>query len=68
MNQQNDEITMYSVNDISKIFGCSKNTAYAMVKIKGFPSIKLNRKIVVPKKELGIWVKANIGKDISFLQ
>ena len=38
---------MLTPKDIMEIFGVSKNTAYKMVRQKGFPSIKVGNRYVV---------------------
>ena len=55
-------ITLYGVDEIRKIFSCSKNTAYAIMNIPGFPSFRIGRKIYVEKEELEVWVGKNKHK------
>ena len=55
---------MYSVKDVEQILGVSHNTAYKLIKLKGFPSIQIGRKIIVPKDEFDKWVEKSIGKTI----
>ena len=56
---------MYSVKDIEKILGVSHNTAYKLTKLKGFPSIQIGRKIIIPKDEFEKWVEKSLGKTIN---
>lgn len=56
-------ITLYGVEEIKKIFSCSKNTAYAIMNTPGFPSFRIGRKVYVEAKELETWVTKNRHKS-----
>ena len=67
MNQNNNnEIILYTVEDIKKMFNIGQTSAYALVNSPGFPSIKINRKILVPKNELEKWLKTYCGKSYYY--
>jgi len=55
---------MYTVKDIQIIFRCSLSQAYALVHARGFPSMKIGRKILVEKKALEKWIDKNRGNHI----
>lgn len=54
---------MYSVKDIENILNISHNTAYKLVKLKGFPSIQVGRKILIPSNEFEKWIEKSVGKS-----
>lgn len=56
---------MLSVKDIRDILGCSNDKAYAIVRYKGFPSIKINRQYFTPKEEFDKWIKRNLYSEIQ---
>jgi excisionase family DNA binding protein len=60
------DIVLYTVEDIQKIFGIGRTTAYQMVSAEGFPTIRINRKIYIPKNRLEKWLEQNCGKTIIF--
>lgn len=51
---------MLSVNQVAKVLGISRTSAYDLVKEKDFPSITIGSRIVVPKEELILWIKNQI--------
>ncbi|MBO7462048.1 MAG: helix-turn-helix domain-containing protein [Bacteroidales bacterium] len=51
------------MEEIKKIFSCSKNTAYAIMNTPGFPSFRIGRKVYVEAKELETWVTKNRHKS-----
>lgn len=56
----------YTVEEIGEIFKIGKTTAYRLVSSAGFPQIKLNKKILIPKKDLDKWVSQNLNKEYLF--
>lgn len=51
--------------DLCNILGVSKNTAYKIVKLDGFPKIKIGKKFYIPEEELDIYLKKHIGTKIK---
>ena len=49
-------IKFLQVNDIQKMMGISKASAYALVKKKGFPHIDVGNRIVIPFDLFNEWV------------
>ena len=47
----------YTVTDIKNILTIGTNQAYNLVNSDGFPSLRIGRKILVPKDEFEKWVK-----------
>ena len=60
----NEELIIYNASDIQRIFKCGKQQAYQLMNTKGFPSIRLNSKLIVEKNALLNWLKKNQGKQI----
>ena len=59
-----DDIVMYTVKDIKSIFKCGQRQAYELMHTPGFPSIRLNSKLVVEHNSLVCWLKQNEGKRV----
>ena len=51
---------MLSVSQVSKVLGISRTNSYELVRSKGFPSITIGSRIVVPKDEFISWIKNQI--------
>lgn len=60
------DIVLYTVEDIQKIFGIGRTAAYQLVSAEGFPIIRINRRILIPKKKLEKWLDQNCGKTFTF--
>lgn len=60
---EENDIIIYTTRDIQKIFKCGKQQAYQLMNAKGFPSIRLNSKLIVEKSALQHWLKINQGKN-----
>lgn len=58
-------IDMLDVKDIMSIFKISKNQAYNLLHLQGFPKIIIGRKILVPRDKLKKWIDSNIGKTLK---
>lgn len=62
---QNEEIVLYSVKDIQKIFKIGITQSYQLMSASGFPAIRLNKKLLVPKDKLIKWIDKNCGKTVN---
>ena len=60
----NEEILL-TIKDIQEIFQCGKNYAYSLTKLKGFPTIKIGKKIFIPKDKLKKWIDENTNTEIE---
>ena len=54
---ENEEVTLLTMDEVKKILRIGTNKAYEMVAQKKIPSIKLGSKIRVPKKALMEWIE-----------
>ena len=59
---ENSSIILYTAQDIQKIFRCGKRQAYELLSSKGFPSIRVGKKILTEKKALEKWLDKYQGK------
>jgi predicted DNA-binding transcriptional regulator AlpA len=60
------EIIMYNVEDIMRIFHMGRSKAYQLVNSDGFPRVRLNNKILVPKSSLEDWIQKHTKKQHLF--
>lgn len=58
------EIVMYTVKDLQQLFQCGRDKAYKIMKIKGFPSIRVGEQYVVEKAALKKWITVQQGKHV----
>lgn len=58
-----NDIIMYTVQDIRKIFRCSQHTAYSLVNANGFPVTRIGGKLLVEKRALEHWLDRTRGKE-----
>lgn len=58
------EEVVYTMSELQTILKIGKNTAYKLVKLKGFPIIQIGKKILIPKNELNEWLKNNKNSKI----
>ena len=56
------DIVLYTIDDIQRIFKIGRTKAYQLMCSSGFPSFKLNRTMYVYKKKLEEWIVKNSGK------
>lgn len=59
------EQKFYTIKDLMQIIGVSHNTAYKLVKLKGFPKIKIGSKILIDKDGFDKWIKENMNSEIA---
>ncbi len=53
MFRENTETKMvYTVDEVAEVLGLSRNTVYEAVHRKEIPSIKIGRRIIIPKRAL----------------
>ena len=52
-----EKIEFYTVRDIKEILHIGKNKAYALVGLQLFPTIKMENKLLIYKKEFEQWLE-----------
>ena len=58
---ENDKLTI-TVDEAAKMLGVGRNTMLEVVKMDGFPAIRLKRKILIDKEALPRWFSNSYGK------
>ena len=53
---------MLSVQELSAVLGVSRTSAYELTKEKGFPSVKVRGRIVIPKEQFIKWIATQAEK------
>lgn len=53
-----------SVDEMAAQLGISRTKAYELVRIPGFPMVRMDRRILVIKDRLPMWLETNIGNSI----
>lgn len=48
---------MLNANEVADILGIARNSAYNLMRSKGFPTIHIGRRMVVPKDKLIKWIE-----------
>lgn len=56
---------LMTAKDIVEILGCSKEFAYVIIHMNGFPKIKIGRRYYVVKKDWDTWLSNHIGKTVQ---
>ena len=54
--------TFYSVEDIQRILGIGRNSAYRLVNEKDFPSVYVGNRIVIPADLFQKWVNQQAAR------
>ncbi|MBQ3331069.1 MAG: helix-turn-helix domain-containing protein [Ruminococcus sp.] len=50
---------MMSVQEVADVLGISKSSAYVLSKEKGFPTLKIGSRVVIPRDRFIEWIKIN---------
>jgi len=50
-----------SAEDVSQVLGISRANAYALMHSKGFPTLKIGKRITVPKDKLMEWMEKQLA-------
>ena len=53
---------MLSVHDLAEVLGISKSSAYVLAKEKGFPTLKIGARVVIPRDRFIEWINKNVSK------
>ena len=53
---------MLSVHDVAVVLGISKSSAYVLAKEKGFPTLKIGARVVIPRDRFIEWINKKVSK------
>lgn len=57
-----EELPLFlNANLVSKVLGIAPSSAYELMHEKGFPSLRIGNRIVVPKEKFQQWVEEQMG-------
>lgn len=57
----NDLPLMLNANEVASALGISRANAYTLMRSKGFPTLHIGKRMVVPKDKLLEWVAKKIA-------
>ena len=58
-----EELPLYlNADTVAKLLGISISSAYELMREKDFPSVRIGKRVIVPKENLQVWVETHIGK------
>lgn len=58
-----DELPLYlNADTVAKLLGISISSAYELMNEEGFPSVRIGKRLIVPKENLQVWVESHLGK------
>ena len=58
---------MLSVVEVAAVLGISRASAYERARSSGFPALKIDSQIIVPKDKFLVWIDANSGSKNALL-
>ena len=59
-----DELpAMLTATELAGALGISRAGAYALLHRKGFPALRIGKRLMVPKDKLTAWIDQNTGID-----
>ena len=59
-----DELpAMLTAAELAGALGISRAGAYALLRRKGFPTLRIGKRLMVPKDKLAAWIDQNTGID-----
>ena len=61
-----NDIIIYTVNDIQRILSLGKTRAYELMRSDGFPSFKLNNRIYITKPNFEKWLEKYTNKTFRY--
>ncbi|MCI8475007.1 MAG: helix-turn-helix domain-containing protein [Oscillospiraceae bacterium] len=53
---------MLTANELAEALGISRAGAYALIHSKGFPTLRIGKRLMVPKDKLTAWIDYNTGE------
>ena len=57
-----DELPLFpNADTVAKLLGISISSSYALMHEKGFPSLRIGSRLIVPKEKFRAWVEEKTG-------
>lgn len=66
MDSNETHVVLYTPKDIQEMFHLSRTSTYQLINSSGFPTIRLNKKIIIPKKELEKWLEKQSQHEYNY--
>lgn len=63
MNKKDNEKLMYSIPEFAELFGISHQKAFDMAKRGELPIVEIDRKMMIPAKELSEWLSEQVRNN-----
>lgn len=63
-NMTETESKVFNVKDLQRVLGIGRDTAYALMRNKSFPAIKIGNRYIVEIGMFEQWLKRSAGKEI----
>ena len=58
-----EELPLYlNADTVAKLLGISISSAYELMNEEGFPSVRIGKRLIVPKENLQAWVESHLGE------
>ena len=58
-----EELPLFlSAQNVADVLGVSISSAYELMNEEGFPSVRIGKRLIVPKENLQAWVESHLGK------
>lgn len=65
MTKETDEKILLTTRELSKCLGIGRDKTYALMKMEGFPSIRMGNSYYVYIDSVKEWIKANEGRELD---
>lgn len=56
---------LLNAKQLAELMGVSISTAYELMRDEGFPTLKIGKRIVVPKEELRAWISEQVKGGVE---
>ena len=57
-----EELPLYlNADTVAKLLSISISSAYELMNEEGFPSVRIGKRLIVPKENLQAWVESHLG-------
>lgn len=53
-----------NANQLAEILGISRASAYQLLHMDSFPTLRIGKRMIVPKEKLMLWIDQHTGGDV----